>query len=34
MDEAWRTHDGDGNLKGRDRSEDVDLRGKIKCNLS
>jgi len=34
MDEAWRTHDGDGNLKGTDNSEDVDLRGKIKCNLS
>ena len=34
MDEAWKTHDGDGNPKGRDRSGDGDLRGKIKCNLS
>jgi len=34
MDEEWRTHDGDGNLRGRDCSGDVDIREKIKCNLS
>ena len=34
MDEAQRTHDGYGNLKGRDSSEEEELRSKLKCNLS